>query len=298
MFKVRAVALAAFAAIAATVARAQIQTVVEATANTGGPGATPLTPRITTADGSAYEVAVVSANPRGETSLTLDAGFGVRYVAPSRVTVPSGERLTVGAPAMEGMHYIWVKNGVALPQATSNVLTLDHVTTADAGTYALLYSTPTTLPRSSQLLLLGVGPNTRLTNISMRGALRDGPGQSFVAGFAVSAGAEHKKVLIRAIGPSLALFDVDRPLAKPVLRIYDSQNRPYTNGFVYPAVVGGGNYESDLADALSRTGAFPTLPGSADVVLLMPFPSGTFTAQVSSADAIGGEVLIEIYEVP
>lgn len=236
----------------------------------------------------------------GETSVTLDVGFGIRPVLPSRVTVPVGERLRITAPRMgEGINYIWTKNGRAIAgSADSNVLLLDSVSSADAGTYACLFSTPTTLPGSSQLLVLGVGPTDRLLNLSTRGIVGAGGDQGLVSGFVVAAGTQPKKLILRAVGPSLLVFGVANPLRAPVLKIYDGAGRVYESGYVYPAVVGGPTYESDLADSLGKTGAFPLPAGTRDAVVMMPFTPGAYTAHVTSGDGTSGTVLLEIYEVP
>lgn len=235
----------------------------------------------------------------GETSITLDVGFGIRAVAPSRVTVPAGERLRIIAPAAgEGFTYIWTKNNRAIAGQTNRVFEISAVTAADAGTYGCLLGSPTSLPAPSQAVILGVGPTERLLNLSTRLTLSAGADQSAIAGFVVAAGSQPKKIIVRAVGPSLALFGVANPLRSPVLRIFDRDGRPYENAYAYPAVVGGPTYESDLADSLTRAGAFALPPGTRDVVLMMPFNAGSYTAQVTSADASAGSVLLEIYEVP
>jgi hypothetical protein len=235
----------------------------------------------------------------GETSINLGIGFGIRYVPPSRVTVAAGETLHVIAPQVgsagdEG-RYAWLKNGVVIPGANSSVLTIAHVLSADAGKYVWMYATPLSLPRPSQELILGVGQTNRLLNVSVRGTLAAGAGQSFTAGFIVGGGTTAKKMIVRAVGPTLTQFGVGSPLPRPVLRIFDSEGRPYANGYAYS---GNATYDADLADSLAAVGAFPTPAGSADAVLLMPFVAGGYTAQVTSGDGSGGEVLVEIYEVP
>lgn len=235
--------------------------------------------------------------PRGETTLTLDVGFGIRAVPAARVTVPSGETLRITAPKLsDATTYIWTKNGRALPGQSGNVLVIDHVVANDAGAYVCLFSTPATLPQPSQTLNLGVGPTDRLLNLSTRGTVS--PSGSLVSGFVVAAGGMGKKLIIRAVGPSLALFGVSNPLRQPVLRIYDATGRVYENGYAYPAVVGGPTYESDLAESLVRSGAFPLPAGSRDAVVMMPFLPGSYTAQVTSGDGSSGEVMLELYEVP
>jgi len=242
---------------------------------------------------------VAGSTLTGETAIRLDVGFGIRAVLPSRVTVPAGETLRVIAPTVaEGTNYIWTKNGRAIPDTSGNVLLINHVVSGDAGTYQCLFSSPATLPLPSQALILGVGPTDRLINISSRANLGVGSEQSIVSGFVVGATGQGKKLIVRAIGPSLNLFGVTTPLRNPVLRVYDGNGKLYENGFVYPAVVGGPTYETDLAESLARAGAFPVPSGSRDVVVMMPFLPGTYTAQVTSGDGTAGTVLLEIYEVP
>lgn len=235
----------------------------------------------------------------GETAITLDVGFGIRAVLPSRVTVPAGEILRITAPNVGGQdtQIIWTKNGRAIPGASERTLVLNYVTSSDAGTYAALFSTPTTLPQPSQSLVLGVGPTDRLLNMSTRGNVGAGGDQGLVSGFVVASGSQ-KKLIIRAVGPSLSLFGVTNGLRAPVLRIFDASGRPYENQYVYPAVVGGPTYESDLAESLARAGAFPLPAESRDAVTMQPFTAGSYTAQVTSGDGTSGAVLLEIYEVP
>ncbi|MBL9210045.1 MAG: hypothetical protein JNL92_06230 [Opitutaceae bacterium] len=245
----------------------------------------------------AQPVTPPAAAAAGETTLQLDVGFGVRAVPAARVTVPAGETLRLVAPDLgRDIAYIWTRNGRAIPGATERTLVLPRVASSDAGTYACLFSTPATLPQTSQQLVLGVGPTDRLLNLSTRGLVT--ADQSLIAGFAVSATGQGKKLILRAVGPSLSLFGVGNPLRQPVLQLFDASGRSYQNGYAYPPVVGGPTYESDLADSLARSGAFPLPAGTRDVVMMLPFVPGNYTAQVTSGDGTPGTVLLEIYEVP
>jgi hypothetical protein len=249
---------------------------------------------------AAFAQPAPSNQPQHETSISLDVGFGIRAVPAARASIPVGDKLRIVAPRVgDGVNYIWTKNGRAIQGAPdSNVLTLDHVVSSDAGSYACLFSTATTLPQPSQTLILGVGPVDRLLNISTRTVVGPGGEDALTTGFVVSGGATSKKLIIRAIGPSLALFGVDNALPQPVLKIYDANGRLYENGFAYPAVIGGLTYETDLAQSLAKTGAFPIPRGNRDVVEMKPFEPGTYTATVTSGDGSTGTVLLEIYEVP
>ena len=235
----------------------------------------------------------------GETALTLDVGNGLRPVPPSRVTVPVGETLLVTGPGFANRAVQWLKDGRPLVGATGTLLAIYGVRSSDAGIYQLVTSEPNRTVLPSQFLILGVGPPDRLVNQSTRAVLAAGAGQNLTAGFVVAAGAaQAKKLVLRAVGPSLAAFGVANPLRAPVLRVFDAGGTPYTNGYVYPAIVGGPTYATDLADALARTGAFPVAAGTLDAVVMMPFLPGAYTAQVTSGDTTAGTVLLEIYEVP
>lgn len=235
-------------------------------------------------------VALSTALAWGETSLNLDVGFGIRYVPPSEVTVPVGEALTVTAPDLSPVY--WTKNGTRIPDATTHTLVIPSVVGADVGTYLAHYDGG----RTSQALILGVGPTQRLINLSTRAQVGAGE-KTFIAGFVVS-GRQQKKVILRAVGPTLTQFGVKEPVAEPVISVYDKDGKPYTNGYVYPAVVGGPTHESDLADSLAKTGAFPLPAGSKDAVSMMPFLPGAYSVHVNSADGTPGVVMLEIYEVP
>ena len=127
-------------------------------------------------------------------------------------------------------------------------------------------------------------PTDRLANISTRG--RAGAGDNLmIAGFVVS-GNGSRSVLIRAIGPTLAGFGVDGPLADPKLVLYRGQDVLHQND----------NWSgSMIAETTSRLGAFALANGSADAAMLVDLPPGSYTAQIS-AGAASGTALVEVYD--
>ncbi len=293
-------------AAAAALAQTTTTVTVATPANTSGAVTTTVAvptppPVVTVTSNTPRPVGIVSTPAAtGETVISLDIGHGIRPVPASRVTVPVGETLRILGPNTGGKPCQWLKNGAPLVGATTNPLVLPYVTSADAGTYSVFTVDPLALALTapSQSLVLGVGQTDRLLNLSTRANVGAGADQGLVSGFVVGGGAREKKLILRAIGPSLALFGVGGTLRAPVLRIYDGNGRLYENGYAYPAVVGGLTYEADLAASLAGTGAFPIPEGTRDVVVMMPFAPGSYTAQVTSGDGTSGNVLLEIYEVP
>ncbi|HTZ19755.1 MAG TPA: Ig-like domain-containing protein [Opitutaceae bacterium] len=131
----------------------------------------------------------------------------------------------------------------------------------------------------------------KVTSVSTRGLVGAGD-QVLIAGLNVT-GSIPKKVLVRAVGPTLTSFNVSNVLADPVLTIYNGntvvrQNDNWENG----------NDPTLVATATSQIGTFPLPSGSKDSAILMTLPPGLYTAVVSSANGTTGVALVEAYEVP
>ncbi len=134
--------------------------------------------------------------------------------------------------------------------------------------------------------------NTRLANISMRGVAGEGDA-AVVAGFVVS-GAVPKQVLIRAVGPELAAFDVANVLADPVLTVFQRDNERET------VIASNDDWGSDAAAtsaAAKTTGAFALAPGSKSAALVLWLAPGVYTAQATGGENSPGIALVEVYEL-
>ncbi len=131
----------------------------------------------------------------------------------------------------------------------------------------------------------GAPTAARLVNVSARN--RVGLGDDIlIAGFAI-AGTGAKRLLIRAVGPTLAGFGVTGVLADPKLEIYSAAGVKVTEN---------DNWAASLAASFSAVGAFSLPTGSRDAALVATLAPGSYTAQVRGADGGTGEALIELYE--
>ncbi len=126
----------------------------------------------------------------------------------------------------------------------------------------------------------------RLSNVSARNFVGTG-GNVLIAGFTVD-GPVAKTLLIRGIGPKLAVFAVLGALADPKLELYSGATKLAEND----------NWSAGLAPTFASVGAFALDNASKDAALLITLPPGGYTAQISGADGGTGEALVEIYEVP
>jgi hypothetical protein len=131
----------------------------------------------------------------------------------------------------------------------------------------------------------------RLINVSVLKTLD--PGASLTAGFVLS-GVSARTVLVRAIGPGLAVapFNIGDAMSDPKLSLFNAASEKIIENDNW----GGANY---LRDAGTSVGAFGVAnSASGDAMLLVTLAPGNYTAQVAGANGVGGTVIVEVYEVP
>jgi hypothetical protein len=130
----------------------------------------------------------------------------------------------------------------------------------------------------------------RLINVSTRTQIGAGA-EILIAGFAIG-GVGEKTLLIRAVGPTLASFQVGGTLADPRIDVYRSG--------AAASIAANDNWggTTALRSAFERVGAFALPVDSRDAALLVTLPIGSYTAQVSGVGGGTGVVLVELYEMP
>ncbi len=200
--------------------------------------------------------------------------------ANSSFTYGSGVTLTSTVVSALPINYQWQRNGVNIAGATSS-----SYTATATGVYTLVAATSGGIASQSATVTLA----NRMGAISSRAAV--GTGDSIaIAGFNIASyGTATKRVLIRAVGPSLANLGVSGVLARPVLSIYDSSGRLI-------ATNSGWNNSVDIAAASASVGDFALQSGSADAALLVDLAPGSYTAQVAGLNSTTGVALVEVYE--
>lgn len=129
----------------------------------------------------------------------------------------------------------------------------------------------------------------RLTNLATRGLVGTG-GDLMFGGFTLS---DTRRVLIRAVGPTLASFGVSGTLADPKLEIYQGSNLIASNDNW-----GSGGDAAIIAATASSVGAFALNSGSKDAVIITNLGAGGYTAQVSGVGGTTGVAIVEVYELP
>lgn len=129
--------------------------------------------------------------------------------------------------------------------------------------------------------------DARLTNISTRGRVLTGD-SIMIGGFVVTGNA-NKRVIVRAIGPSLANFGVSGSISDPIVEVKNAGG----------TTLGSNDDWQDPpanASAVSATGFAPTNIREAAVVLTLA--PGSYTALVTGFNGATGVGLVEVYELP
>lgn len=132
---------------------------------------------------------------------------------------------------------------------------------------------------------LDQGANCELANISTRGSVQ--AGDSVMIGGFILGGQDRAKILIRALGPSLAEFGVAETLSNPALELRDA------NGAVLQR---NQNWRETQETAIRATGLPPGR--DAEAAMVADLTPGAYTAIVSGEDGGGGVALVEIFNLP
>lgn len=130
---------------------------------------------------------------------------------------------------------------------------------------------------------LDVAANSRLANISTRGLVESGD-NVLIGGIITSTGLT--KVVVRAIGPTLANFGITNPLLDPTLELYDGSGTP---------IAVNDDWQTSQKDLIEETNLPPNDPReSAIFAALGP---GNYTAVVRGKDGTQGIAVVEAYNV-
>jgi hypothetical protein len=255
---------------------------------------TPLTPG--TADITIRAVDTNGNAAQGTFTVSITEGEPVFSSQPTSQTIAAGSTLVLNAPAAGAASYVWKRDGVVVPGATSGTLVLPRITAAQAGSYKA-YATNSfgTTPSGAATVSVVTTANPgRLINLSILTPLAAGEQMTMgtVLGGAGTSGA--KPLLARAAGPSLARLGVTGFLPDPTMTLINTSATPNTTVAANNDWAGN----AQLSDAFTRTGAFAyTDATSKDAAIFQGgLAPGNYTVQVSDTGAGSGMVIAELYD--
>jgi hypothetical protein len=130
--------------------------------------------------------------------------------------------------------------------------------------------------------------NGKLANISTRGSVQTAE-NVMIGGFILGGTSINPaKVVIRAIGPSLAQLGIGNPLSNPTLSLFDSNGQ----------MVGLNDNWGDDANQAAQLQALSLAPQNpAESAVVATLPPGQYTAVVAGQNGGTGIGLIEVYSV-
>jgi hypothetical protein len=121
--------------------------------------------------------------------------------------------------------------------------------------------------------------------VNIAGRLLVGTGNNVgIAGFIMNGGTS-KKVLLRAIGPSLSSVGVTNPLQDPVLELHDSTG----------AVTVNDNWRSSQETEIQQTGLAPS--DNRESAIIATLPPGNSTAVIKGSANGTGIGVVEVYDL-
>jgi hypothetical protein len=129
--------------------------------------------------------------------------------------------------------------------------------------------------------------STRLSNISTRGQV--GTNQNVLIGGLIISGSTSKKLIVRAIGPSLASppFSLSGTLSNPTLELHDSSGNLLASNDDW----GSGTQ----AAAISASGYQPS--NAKESAIIATLASGNYTAIVRGVNDSAGIALVDAYDL-
>ncbi len=140
--------------------------------------------------------------------------------------------------------------------------------------------TPVTLPTFSAL----ANSTVELANISMRVKVEGGE-KLMIGGF-IMTGNEPKRVIVRAIGPSLQAAGIRDALADPSLEIHNASGASMARNL---------NWQDAQRDELLASGLAPS--SDAESALVQTLNPGAYTASMTAPDGQAGVGLLEVYDL-
>ena len=187
---------------------------------------------------------------------------------------------------------------------TVNALTRTDMAAVAAHAARLSAGQSDTFARPVEFIVLGLSnvgpapsptasPSPSLLNISTR--LRVGTGDNVLIGGFIVQGNAPKKVILRAIGPSLAAAGVEGVLTDPMLELHDADGTLTGRNDNWRTTQPGGVISGDQAAAIEASTLAPA--NDAEAAILATLAPRSYTAIVRGAQNQTGIGLAEVYDL-
>ena len=192
------------------------------------------------------------------------------------------------------------ENGVAIAEAgvTVGAFALTDASTDaailadfDPGIYTVHVVSEDHFLGEALLEVYDVSGDMSLANQSSR-SKRDNPDEVSIAGFVIGGEAE-KTLLIRGVGPGIAMFGLDDATPDVAIELFNDSTESITSNDDW----GSNTNATEIETVADSVGAFPFETDSKDAAILVTLEPGLYTVQLTGPNDSVGVSLIELYEV-
>jgi murein DD-endopeptidase MepM/ murein hydrolase activator NlpD len=136
-------------------------------------------------------------------------------------------------------------------------------------------------------------PLAQLANISTRLVVGTG-GDALIGGFIIT-GTHSKKIIVRAIGPSLSALGVPGVLGDPALELHDGTGALIASNDDWQVTQVGGIVTASQVAEIQNSGVSPT--AAAESAIIASLAPGAYTAIVRGKNSTTGVGLVEAYDL-
>jgi pectin methylesterase-like acyl-CoA thioesterase len=159
------------------------------------------------------------------------------------------------------------------------------VATLAPGAYTVMLESSSQSPGTGLFELYDLAPlNSETKNLSTRGRVGTGD-HAMIAGFAIG-GDRASKVIVRAIGPSLAANGVSDPLLDPALELYAADGS---------LLFSNDNWRSTDEESIVASGLPPS--HDAEAAIIATLNPGSYTAILRGTGNTVGNALVEVFRL-
>lgn len=273
------------------------QWLLNGVAISGATSATYSVPRVTAANAGNYSLRV--GNSAGTTTIAAGsvtiagstAGVPTINLQPLNKIVAPGDTFALATSATgAGLSFQWFRNGTALSGETGPILLRSGINSGDAGSYTVRVSNSSGSITSQPATVSLTGNPAILSNISVRAAAA--AGQVVTPGFALR-GSGKKRVLIRAVGPTLSGFGVSGAMPDPKFSV--NRIDPATGTATVINTTDGTDATATAVAAGVGAFAFASTDTTSAARVLELDAGFNYTVDVSGTGG-GGTLLIEVYD--
>jgi len=132
-----------------------------------------------------------------------------------------------------------------------------------------------------------------LGNISTRAFVQTGD-NVMIGGFIVQ-GTAAKRVIVRAIGPSLSQYGVPDAMVNPTVELYDANGALIASNDNWRTTIIGGIITSDQVAHIRNSGYAPG--DGRESAIIVELPAGNYTAILRGVNNTTGVALVEAYDL-